>query len=456
MSTWTLIQVVFDIFATLGFFVIIMRMNRAPKDDPRLSRGLQLLQSKISVLEDLSDRTETQAAQLSAILDQKCREVQAKVQIAEQHVHEIRVSMDRSLEVAKIFQDKIPHQEIIERQNTVKYVQAARMAHQGLSAEQIAKEVDLPKGEIEFIAKVNRDQLMFNEDQLPEWARDQQQQPAPAPVQAAPSAAPTLSEQFAAAQASFNQQVQQQQQAGQQQVQHHQHYPPQPFSPPMPSYQQMPASFVEEEAQESGEERAARLRSEMDLAERSRLVENLSRLQNEMHKVDVQLARETSKHDLSAAFEPQKPETNQLHKLSEDLRKACEEADAENNRSGGLPPLDQLTSIIPQMFAHAQALAPVASAPSVAAPVVTPSFAMQEPAPAAVPMDPAQLRAAAIAKVNAALASAKPPMTPQVQRDANAAAELAAAKAAAAPVAAAKPEKVIRKVEFPRIDMPPR
>ena len=60
MSTWTLIQIVFDLFMACGLFVIVMRMNRAPKDDPRLSRGLQLLQSKISVLEDLSDRTETQ------------------------------------------------------------------------------------------------------------------------------------------------------------------------------------------------------------------------------------------------------------------------------------------------------------------------------------------------------------------------------------------------------------
>jgi len=41
-----------------------------------------------------------------------------------------------------------------------------------LSAEQIATRVDLPKGEIEFIAKVNRDQLTFNEEELPVWAED--------------------------------------------------------------------------------------------------------------------------------------------------------------------------------------------------------------------------------------------------------------------------------------------
>lgn len=171
MSSWTLLQIVLDIFLSAGVFLILMRLARAPKDDPRLSRGLQLLQSKISVLEDLSDRTEVQVGQLTAILEQKAREVQAKVQLAEQHVQAIRVSMDRSLDVAKIFQDKIPHQEIIERQNTIKYVQAARLAHQGANADEIASRVDLPKGEIEFIAKVNRERLMFNEEQLPWWAK---------------------------------------------------------------------------------------------------------------------------------------------------------------------------------------------------------------------------------------------------------------------------------------------
>jgi cell division septum initiation protein DivIVA len=171
VTTWTLIQIVFDIFFALGVFVIVMRLNRAPKDDPRLSRGLQLLQSKIAVLEDLSDRTDAQVQQLMSMIEQKSREVQAKIHQAEQTVNEIRVSTERSLDVAKIFQDKIPHQEIIERQNTIKYVTAARLAHQGVAVDEILNHVDLPKGEIEFIASVNRDRLMFNEDQLPDWAR---------------------------------------------------------------------------------------------------------------------------------------------------------------------------------------------------------------------------------------------------------------------------------------------
>ena len=334
MSSWGLIQVVFDIFAALGFFIIIMRMSRAPKDDPRLSRGLQLLQSKISVLEDLSDRTESQVAQMTSLLDQKIKEVQAKVQLAEQHVQAIRVSMDNSLEVAKIFQDKIPHQEIIERQNTIKYVQAARLAHQGLSAEEIAKQVDLPKGEIEFISKVNREQLVYKEEQLPAWAReagelDQKAQmvSAPEPVLAMPaSSAPSLGH----------------------------------------------LSFSDT----SHQDQQARMRVEMEIAERQRLVESLQRLQGEMHDLDEKLVRESSRRDLSAAFDTPQVETASLSKLGEEFRRACEAMDEQNAKGNSmLPPLEHLSSLLPQVF---QGLGNEAPAPAPQAPPPPPAISQSE------------------------------------------------------------------------------
>jgi hypothetical protein len=173
VSFWILLQVLLDIVLFAGVVGLWIRLNRPQKDDPRLSKGLQLLQSKIAVLEDLSDRTETQVNQLTALLEQKVKDVQAKIQASEKAVGRIDQSMQKSLEVAKIFQDRIPHTEILERQNTIKYVKAARLAHQGLSVDEIATQVDLSVGEIEFIAKVNRDQLMFCEDSLPEWANDE-------------------------------------------------------------------------------------------------------------------------------------------------------------------------------------------------------------------------------------------------------------------------------------------
>ncbi|MGZ3794521.1 MAG: DUF2802 domain-containing protein [Bdellovibrio sp.] len=175
MSFWFLLQVLVDLILLSGIIAMWVRLSRPPKDDPRLSKGLQLLQSKIAVLEDLSDRTETQVNQLTALLEQKVREIQVKVQASDKQLIKIEQSMQKSLEVAKIFQDRIPHSEILERQNTIKYVKAARLAHQGLSVDEIAAQItDLSRGEIEFIAKVNRDQLMFCEDSLPEWVQDEE------------------------------------------------------------------------------------------------------------------------------------------------------------------------------------------------------------------------------------------------------------------------------------------
>ena len=172
MSSLVLLQIVFNLVLGLGIYILWLRLKKPPQDDPRLSRGLQLLQSKISVLEDLSDRTEVQVNQLTTLLETKARQVQAKIEEAQKEIHHVGQAIESSREMAEIFQDKIPHAEIVERQNTIKYVRAARMAHSGQTIAEIAEQVDLPVGEIEFIAKVNKDQLMFDQEALPEWARE--------------------------------------------------------------------------------------------------------------------------------------------------------------------------------------------------------------------------------------------------------------------------------------------
>lgn len=171
MTTTTLFFAFYALALTLAVAILWIKSNRPAKEDPRLSRGLQLLQSKISVLEDLSDRTERQVQQLMSLLEERARLLQGKILQAHETINKIEQSMNKSLSVAKIFQDKIPHEEIIERQNSAKFVLAAKMAHQGKSVEEIMQEVDLPQAEIEFIAKVNRDELTFSEAHLPDWAK---------------------------------------------------------------------------------------------------------------------------------------------------------------------------------------------------------------------------------------------------------------------------------------------
>lgn len=174
VNVWMLFQILINVVFLAGLIGAWIRLHRPAQDDPRLSRGLQLLQSKIAVLEDLSDRTDIQVQQLTTLLESKCKDIQEKILQADQQLNRIDQSLKKSLEVSEIFQDRIPHQEIIERQNTIKYVKAAKMANEGRSIEEIAQVVDLQMGELEFISKINRNQLMFAEESLPSWA----QQPA--------------------------------------------------------------------------------------------------------------------------------------------------------------------------------------------------------------------------------------------------------------------------------------
>ncbi len=171
MTVWLLLQLVLNLSLIGSSLILWQRSKRSPKEDARLSKGLQLLTSKIAILEDLSDRTEKQVTQLTDLIDQKSRSLQTKLFEAEKVIREVEGSMERSREVAEIFQDRIPHEEIIERQNTIKYVKAAQLAHRGQDIEAIANQVDLPREQLEFIAKVNRTQLMFDVEQLPAWAK---------------------------------------------------------------------------------------------------------------------------------------------------------------------------------------------------------------------------------------------------------------------------------------------
>lgn len=249
-----------------------------------MSKGLQLLSSKIAILEDLNDRTETQVQHMLTLLDQKSRELQSKIALAEQQVQAVRQSMDQSLEVAQIFQDKIPHTEIIERQNSMKYIKAARLAHAGYSVDQIAAQVDLPSGEIEFIAKVNRDSLSFREDELPAWAR----QPG---VDLGNAEAAKVDGGYRHA-----------------------------------NFEQTPEVQVPQPVEESPAIQAAPVLS----AEQAGLVDRLNRLQFEMKSLDMELATRSMApgKDLSRAFETPQIESDRLAEIGERFRQAVSQTES--------------------------------------------------------------------------------------------------------------------------------
>ncbi len=145
--------------------------RRAQVDDQRLTRGLQLLQNKISILQDLSDKTDEQVRRWVHLIDQKSQQVQGQIHQSDSKIEQIEAALSKALDVSKIFYEQVPQAEMIERQKTSKYVQVAKLANQGFTVEQIAQKIDLSPAEIEMIAKMNRENLQFSEESLPAWVQ---------------------------------------------------------------------------------------------------------------------------------------------------------------------------------------------------------------------------------------------------------------------------------------------
>lgn len=159
MTIWGLIQVVINIFLFVGLFVCIVRSPRRSQDDPRLSRGLQLLQSKISVLEDLSDKTDLQFQKMTSLIEQKVHELQKLVANAEQQMRNLQEATEKGIETTRLVQTGMGAEQVIERQTSEVYAQAAQLAFEGHSIDEICEQLELSRSEVELIVKFNRDSL---------------------------------------------------------------------------------------------------------------------------------------------------------------------------------------------------------------------------------------------------------------------------------------------------------
>lgn len=169
MGLWSLLQVLIDVAVMLGLGILWYRFKRPAAEDPRLSRGLQLLQSKIAVLEDLSDRTDHQVKTLSHLLDQKSMMLQGQMMESENQVRKIEQTIEKNKFSLDELVSEMNPKVAIERDDTAKYVQAAQLAHSGASLENLQQEVELPREQLELISKMNKKQLMYDQEQLPSW-----------------------------------------------------------------------------------------------------------------------------------------------------------------------------------------------------------------------------------------------------------------------------------------------
>lgn len=172
MNIWLLLLTLFNVILLAGLSFSLFLRIKEKKEDQRLTKGLQLLQNKISILEDLSDRTDEQVHKLVHVIDQKANEVRHQLKSADDKIEQIDIALSKAVDISKVFNEQVPHQELMDRKKTNAYVQVAKMAHQGFSIDQISSKVDLSPAEIEMITKVNKENLQFSEDSLPSWITD--------------------------------------------------------------------------------------------------------------------------------------------------------------------------------------------------------------------------------------------------------------------------------------------
>ena len=169
MNYWLLSLTLLNILLIAYIAFNQLSKNKARVEDNRLTRGLQLLQNKISILQDLSDKTDEQVRNWVHVIETKSTAVQNQLIRSDEKIIQIESALSKALDVSKIFYEQVPANEMAERQKTSKYVQAARLANQGFSTDQISQKVDLSAAEIEMITKLNRDNLQFADDNLPAW-----------------------------------------------------------------------------------------------------------------------------------------------------------------------------------------------------------------------------------------------------------------------------------------------
>lgn len=169
MNYWLLTLSMINILLLTFVLFSWLTKNKNKVEDQRLTKGLQLLQNKISILQDLSDKSDEQVRKWVHLIEQKSNEVQNQLIKSDDKIIQIEAALSKALDVSKIFYDQVPHAALADRQKTSKYVQAAKLAHQGFNSEQISQKIDLSVGEIDMIIKMNRDEMQYSEENLPAW-----------------------------------------------------------------------------------------------------------------------------------------------------------------------------------------------------------------------------------------------------------------------------------------------
>jgi hypothetical protein len=136
------------------------RLKHLIGDEGRLKHGLQILQTKISILEDLGRRVDEQGQQMIQILDYKRNAIESLLAKADSTIQ----NMENQTILATTDSEVL-----LERENAIKFTKAALLANKGVPPREIAQKLGLGLQECELIYSLNSHTLQFNLDELPGW-----------------------------------------------------------------------------------------------------------------------------------------------------------------------------------------------------------------------------------------------------------------------------------------------
>ena len=171
MNMWIVVQLMVNLLFFAGMIFLLINRKQTDKDDQKFSKGLQILQNKISVLEDLSDQTDEQVRSLTQLLEAKYREIQGLLVESDQQIQKMEEIAKNIYEQVESSSSMMSNQSSTEVQSMNKYVKAAQMANDGKSIDDVIREIDITRGEAELIVAMNKDQLTFNQNTLPLWVQ---------------------------------------------------------------------------------------------------------------------------------------------------------------------------------------------------------------------------------------------------------------------------------------------
>jgi len=160
LTSLLLFQAIINIlfFAFIG--LLWSRLKHLTGDEGRLKQGLQILQAKIAILEDLGKRVDEQSQQMIQILDYKKNSLETlleKVDFTIQNIDDKSIAANSTAEMR------------VERENVIKFTKAALLASKGVLPIEIANRIGLGIQESELIYSLNSHQLQFKLDELPGW-----------------------------------------------------------------------------------------------------------------------------------------------------------------------------------------------------------------------------------------------------------------------------------------------